>query len=92
MRGLLRRWREWRDAREEYRASMEEMAFHVEQETAHNLRNGMSPREARRAALRAYGGIDRFAAAAHDERPGTTWSDFRMSWLDWKLGTRILAK
>ena len=92
MRGLLRRWREWRDAREEYRASMEEMRFHVEEETAHNLRNGMPPREARRAALRAFGGIDRFAEAAHDERPGTRWSDFRMSWLDWKLGTRILAK
>ncbi|HEX6307482.1 MAG TPA: ABC transporter permease [Longimicrobiales bacterium] len=92
MRGLLRRWREWRDAREEYRASMEEMRFHVEQEAEHNLRRGMAPGEARRAALKAFGGIDRFAEAAHDERPGTRWSDFRMSWLDWKLGTRMLAK
>ena len=92
MRALLRRWQEWRDARDEYRASTEEMVFHVEQETEHNLRNGMPPREARRAALRAFGGIDRFTEAAHDERPGTTWSDFRMSWLDWKLGARMLAK
>jgi putative ABC transport system permease protein len=92
MRGLLRRWREWREAREEYCASMEEMRFHVEQETEHNLRNGMEPGEARRAALKAFGGIDRFAEAAHDERPGTRWSDFRMSWLDWKLGARMLAK
>jgi predicted permease len=92
MRGVLRRWREWRDAREEYRASVEEMRFHVEQETEQNLRNGMPAREARRAALRAFGGIDRFTEAAHDERPGTRWSDFRMSWLDWKLGTRMLAK
>ncbi|HEU5208916.1 MAG TPA: ABC transporter permease [Longimicrobiales bacterium] len=92
MSGLLRRWREWRDAREEYRASVEEMRFHVEQETERNLRNGMSPREARRAALKAFGGIDRFSEAAHDERPGTRWSDFRMSWLDWKLGSRMLAK
>ena len=92
MRGLLRRWREWRDAREEYRASVEEMRFHVEQETAHNLRTGMTPGEAKRAALRAFGGIDQFAEAAHDERPGTRWSDFRMSWLDWKLGARMLGK
>ena len=50
MKGLLRRWREWRDARNEYSASLEEMQYHVEQETAHNLRNGMSPENARRAA------------------------------------------
>jgi putative ABC transport system permease protein len=92
MRGLLLLWREWREAREEYRASMEEMRFHVEQETEHNLRNGMPLREARRASLKAFGGIDRFAEAARDERPGTRWSDFRMSWLDWKLGARMLAK
>jgi putative ABC transport system permease protein len=92
MSGLLRRLREWRDAREEYRESVAEMRFHVEQETEHNLRSGMPPREARRAALRAFGGIDQFAEAAHDDRPGSSWSDFRMSWLDWKLGARMLAK
>jgi putative ABC transport system permease protein len=92
VRGLLRRWREWREAREEYRASVEEMRFHVEQETEHNLLKGMSAREARRAALKAFGGVDRFAELAHDERPGTGWSDFRLSWLDWKLGSRMLVK
>ena len=92
MRGLLRRWREWRDAREEYRESAEEMRFHVEQETAHNILKGMSPGEARRAAQAAFGGIDRHVEAARDERPGTQWSDFRMSWLDWKLGGRMLLK
>lgn len=92
MRGLLRRWREWRDAREEYRASVEEIRFHVEQETEHNVLNGMSPREARRAALTAFGGLDRYAEAARDERPGTGWSEFRASWLDWKLGGRMLLK
>jgi hypothetical protein len=29
---------------EEYRESVAEMRFHVEQETEHNLRSGMSPR------------------------------------------------
>ncbi len=92
MRRLLEWWRERRDARAEYSASLEEMGFHVEAETERNIRNGMAPDEARREALRVFGGIDRFAEAAHDERPGTRWSDFRMSWLDWKLGTRMLAK
>lgn len=92
MRRLLRRWREWRESRKEYCDALEEMRFHVEQETEHNLRRGLSPREARRLALRAFGGIDRFAEAAHDERSGARWSEFRVSWLDWKLGTRMLAK
>ncbi len=90
--GFLNRWREWRAAREEYRASVEEMHFHIEQETAHNIRNGMPADEARRAAQRSFGGVDRFAEAAHDERPGTKWSEFRVSYLDWKLGARMLVK
>lgn len=92
VRSLLRWWREWRDAREEYSASAEEMRFHVEQETERNMLNGMTPDEARRAAMQAFGGIERFVEAAHDERPGTRWSDFRLSWLDWKLGSRMLLK
>jgi putative ABC transport system permease protein len=89
---LAGRWREWREARAEHRAAVEEMQFHVEQETRHNMRNGMSAREARRAALKAFGGIDRYAEAARDERPGTKLSDFAMSYLDWKLGARMLLK
>jgi putative ABC transport system permease protein len=45
-----------------------EMAWHVEQETEHNLRLGMGPREARRAALLTFGGMDRFAESVRDER------------------------
>ena len=64
MRRLLAWWRERRDARAEYSASLEEMSFHVEAETERNIRNGMTPDEARREALRVFGGIDRFAEAA----------------------------
>ena len=89
---LIRRWREWREARAEHRAAVDEMHFHVEQEVQHNVRNGMSPREARREAMKAFGGIDRYAEAARDERPGTKLSDFAVSYLDWKLGARMLLK
>ena len=41
-------------------------------------------------AGRSHAEIAEFAEKAHDERPGTRWSDFRMSWLDWKLGSRML--
>lgn len=92
MRRVLRWWREWRSAREEYGSSVEEMRFHIEQETEHNIRNGMRRGEARRAALRAFGGIDRYAEVARDQRPGTAWTEFRMSYLDWKLGGRMLVR
>ncbi len=89
---LAERWREWRERRAEHRAAVEEMQFHIEQETQHNIRNGMPARVARRAAVKAFGGVDRFAEAARDERPGTKLSEFAMSYLDWKLGARMLLK
>lgn len=89
---MIERWREWRDARAEHRAAVDEMKFHVEQETEHNVRKGMAPQDARREAMKAFGGIDRYAEAARDERTGTKLSDFAMSYLDWKLGARMLLK
>jgi predicted permease len=44
-----------------------EMAFHVEMATERNIRAGMSPDEARRAALVAFGGRQRWREAARDE-------------------------
>jgi hypothetical protein len=35
-----------------------EMRFHLEMETAENIRRGMNEEEARRAALRSFGGVD----------------------------------
>ena len=34
----------------------EEIRFHIETETGENIQKGMSPREARKAALQAFGG------------------------------------
>ena len=57
-------------------ASMDdEMRFHVEMEAERLVREGgVSPREARRLALVAFGGIERFKEAARDTR-GLRWLD-----------------
>ena len=47
-----------------------EMRLHLELETENNLRLGMAPDEARRAALIAFGGVERAKDAVRDERPG----------------------
>lgn len=46
----------------------EEMRFHLDQETAHNMARGMSGAEARRAAVAAFGGVQRFREEARDTR------------------------
>jgi putative ABC transport system permease protein len=45
----------------------EELRFHVEMAAEQNIRAGMSPEEARRVALVAFGGRDHWAEAARDE-------------------------
>ena len=45
----------------------EEMRFHVEMQTAKNVRQGMTPDDARRAAMIAFGGAERMKEAARDE-------------------------
>jgi predicted permease len=46
----------------------EEFSFHVEMETAENIRRGMSDDEARRAALLRFGGMQRYREATSDAR------------------------
>ena len=46
----------------------EEMRFHVEMETQKNVRAGMTARDARRAALLSFGGIDRHQESMRDGR------------------------
>src|SRR5690349_13391065 len=67
----------------------DEIRFHIEMETEKNVRAGMSPEEARRRAVLAFGGVE-----AHKEelREGRT-----LGWaggvsLDVKLGVRMLRK
>jgi predicted permease len=59
--GLLTRRRAERELDEELR-------FHVEMETRANVATGLTPSEARRAALRDLGGIDQTREAVRDER------------------------
>jgi hypothetical protein len=46
----------------------EEFRFHVEMETAENVRRGMSEPEARRAAILRFGGQQRWGAETQDAR------------------------
>jgi predicted permease len=67
----------------------EELAFHLEMETAKNLRAGMGPEEARRRAAINFGGVERFKEEVRDSR--------RLGWvtgmsLDFRLGARMLFK
>jgi predicted permease len=52
----------------------EEIRFHIEMETEANLRAGMSPREARRRALVAFGGVERHREVMREGR--------RLGWLE----------
>jgi predicted permease len=46
----------------------EELRFHVDMETEANVRRGMTPAEARRRALIAFGGVERFKDEVRDLR------------------------
>ena len=53
----------------------EEFRFHVEMETDANIRAGLSPAEARRRALVAFGGVERHKERMRDERGGRSVTD-----------------
>jgi putative ABC transport system permease protein len=64
-----------------------EMRFHLEMETAENTRRGMSEGEARRAALRSFGGVEQVKESYRDL------SRFRWVeelWEDLRYGARML--
>jgi putative ABC transport system permease protein len=55
---LLRRWRALTRKNEMDHELDEEMRFHLERDIDHNIRDGMTPEDARYAALRSFGGVD----------------------------------
>ena len=59
----------------------QELAFHLEMETQENLRRGMNPEEARRAARIRLGGLDQVKQACREVRElpwiGSLWQDLR---------------
>jgi predicted permease len=69
LRAGLARAREIFRRRSRYAAEQsEEFSFHIDMETAENIRRGMNEADARRAALLRFGGTQRFGEATADAR------------------------
>jgi putative ABC transport system permease protein len=81
IRGLLQRRRVAREMDDE-------LAFHVEMETRANVERGLSQTEARRRALRDFGGIDQTKEGIRDVR--IIWLD--SLWQDVRYAARSLAR
>jgi predicted permease len=67
----------------------DEIAFHIEQQTAKNIRAGMSADAARRDALRRFGGVQQTREAAGDQFRGAWLRDFGR---DLRIAFRSLAR
>lgn len=78
-------FRRWTRERREIR---EEMQFHVDMAAAKKAAAGMSPGDAQRAALVAFGGLDGWQEAGRDELPGARLEDL---WRDLRFGARSLS-
>src|SRR3954471_7434576 len=74
IRGIRARLRALLGAEAADRELDEEMRFHIELETDKNIALGMTPDAARRAAVVAFGGMQRTRDAHHDVR-GARWSE-----------------
>ena len=82
LRALLRRGEMDRELEEELR-------YHLERETELNLRGGMTPQEARRLALRAFGGVEQTRELCREARGVRMFQDL---WQDLRYGARKLRK
>src|SRR5262245_42117780 len=67
----------------------EEVRFHLEREIEENIVRGMNPEEARYAALRSFGGVERVKEGSRDERGVHFLEDM---WQDLRYGLRMLRK
>ncbi len=67
----------------------EEVRFHLEREIEENIARGMSAEEARMAALRSFGGIERVKEESRDERGVRFLEEV---WQDLRYGGRMLWK
>ena len=82
LRALFRRESVLRDIKEE-------MRVHVEMETETNIERGMSPDEARAAALKSFGNPVRNAERGYTVRGG---GGLETLWQDLRYGARLMAK
>ncbi len=77
-------------ARERVEAELDdEFRFHLEMETAKNVAEGLSAEEAKRRALVAFGGVERYREAARDARGVRPVED---AWQDVRYGVRVVAR
>jgi predicted permease len=67
----------------------DEFAFHLHMQTAENLRSGMSPEEAKSAALRHFGGVARIKEI-YRETQGVPM--FETLWQDIRFGVRMVGR
>jgi putative ABC transport system permease protein len=67
----------------------EELRYHLEREAELNARDGMTPEEARRAALRAFGGVEQARELCREARGVRMLQDL---WRDLRYGVRTLRK
>jgi hypothetical protein len=67
----------------------EEVRFHLEMEIREGVRSGLSETEARRRAMVAFGGVERFKEEVRDARGGRLLDDLRQ---DLRIGFRTLVK
>jgi putative ABC transport system permease protein len=66
-----------------------ELRYHIERQTEQNIRLGMSPDEARQAALKSFGGVEQAKERSRDAR-GVRWIE--ELWQDLRYGARMLLK
>jgi len=67
----------------------EEVRFHLEREIEENIIRGMTPEEARSAAMRSFGGVERVKEESRDERGIRLLEEL---WQDLRYGARMLRK
>jgi predicted permease len=67
----------------------DEVRFHLEREIEENIARGMSPEEARLAALRSFGGVERVKEESRDERGIRFLEEI---WQDLRYGGRMMLK
>src|SRR5687767_7414138 len=67
----------------------EELHFHLEEETRAHVSRGLTPEDARRAALRSLGNLDEIKEISREARPGAA---VRQIFRDMGYGCRLLRK
>ena len=65
---FLRRWRALIHKKELDDELDEELRFHLERDVEQNIKSGMTPKDARNAALKAFGGVDQSKEECRDAR------------------------